>query len=494
MPLVADKDDPAADGDGMVKSHLFAAANSSLPHLRGDTDMVEKTAKFLSTACRVDITGIELSGGRKFYPAPVIRPAVAPGEIVQADVVVRNVGTGHRFPGGTVDSNEVWLDFEARVGDGDVFFASGRVDPVTREVDPSAEFYRSYWLRRDGTRFTSRVANDLYTFVYVKRIGPGSADVARYRFKVPDGASGELRMKATLRYRKFALPILQTVAKNLGAKEGLKVTVAREAGYLVPRESYVADLLDMPIIDMFTGTLALPITADGTPGPSPAPESLPLKLPDDRDRVNDLAIAMLVQEDFDGAREVFEAVTRIDPKYPDGFVNVGRAALELRDPGAAWASCAKALAVAKDNPKVLFHPAKAYFFQAQAKRMREDYADAEVLYKMVLRTFPRDRETHRRLADVQYQQKKYKESLATTDGMMTIDPEDWETWFWAYRCYEDLGDKPRAAAALAAHDRFRNDDDNLARSAPTTLSDASLHNLAQRIHVHEQKGLSARDR
>ena len=107
----------------------------------------------------------------------------------------------------------------------------------------------------------------------------------------------------------------------------------------------------------------------------------------------------------------------------------------------------------------------------------------------MLKDFPRDREAHRRLADVQYQQNRIQECLATVDSMLKIDPEDWETWYWAMRCYQDLGDEPRRKAAQAAHDRFRNDDDNLARSAPTTLSDPSLHNLVQKIHVHEEQGL-----
>ena len=488
MPLVADPDDPAADKDGNVRSHLFAAANTALPHLRGDTDMIRKTLEFLKTSCRVSVTGIELSGGRRFYPADVIRPAVRPGETVQADVVVRNVGVGHRFPGGTVDSNEVWLDFEARVGDGDVFYASGKIDPATGEVDPSAEFYRSFWLRRDGTRFVSRVANDLYTFVYVKRIGPGTADVVRYRFQVPEGATGELRVKAVLRYRKFMTPFVRSVAKTRGG-DGLKVKYRNETEYLVEGELRVADLAQLPIADIASGELSLPITAEGTTGPAPAPETLKLKLPEDRERVNDLAIGMMLQGDLDPAREVFEAVTRIDPKYADGWVNVARTAVDLQDPDTAVAACRKAIEVWKANPKAVGFPAKAYFFEAQASRIAKppDFAGAEALYKMTLKDFPRDRESYRRLADVQYQQGKLKESLATVDAMLKIDPEDWEAWFWAMRCYEDLGDEPRRISAKAAHDKFRLDDDALARSAPTTLDDENLHNLSQRVHVHEQR-------
>src|SRR5262249_39988677 len=159
----------------------------------------------------------------------------------------------------------------------------------------------------------------------------------------------------------------------------------------------------------------------------------------------------------------FQAVTRIDGRYPDGFVNVARVRIEHDDWDGAARALAQALEVAKANPKVLFHPAKAYFFQGQVQRGRGDFAGAERLYRKVLETFPRDRETLRRLADVQYQQDHYTESLATIDRLLKIDSEDWEAWYWAMRCYQDLKDDVRAAAAKAAHDKFRNDDDNLAR-------------------------------
>ena len=41
-------------------SHLFGAANTGLPHLRGDTDMIERIRGFLRTACRIDITALEV--------------------------------------------------------------------------------------------------------------------------------------------------------------------------------------------------------------------------------------------------------------------------------------------------------------------------------------------------------------------------------------------------------------------------------------------------
>lgn len=485
MPMVEGKGDPAADAKGMVRSHLFAAANTALPHLRGDTNMIERIKAFLATACRVDITQIVLPGKRHFLPATAVKPAVRPGEVVEAHVVVRNLNVGHVFPAGTVDSNEVWLAFEASVGGQPAFYASGRIDPETGELDPSSEQYRSYWHRRDGTRFVSRVANDLYTLIYAKRIGPGTADVVRYRFRVPDDASGTLELKATLRYRKFSMAHMRNVANVLGSEDGHTIAHTLETDYLVPGETIRVDLRTMPVVDMATTRpFALPITAEGTPGAPPDPTALPLQLPDDRDRINDLAIAHLLQGDPDRARELFRLVTRIDPKYADGFVNVARAAMDKQDAEDAAAAVEQALALRPGFPK-------AHFFRAIARRNSPggDFAGAEADLREVLKTFPRDRETHRRLAEVLYQQDKLAEVLEVCDAYMKIDPEDWQIWFWAMRAFQGLGDQDAAEAARAAHDKYRPDDDVTHRRGPTLIADHDIHRLAQPIHVHVQPGL-----
>ena len=484
MPLVADPDDPTADAQGMVRSHLFAAANTGLPFLRDDTEMIQKIQKFLATACRVDVTEVVLPGERRFLPAGTAKPAVRPGDVVEAHVVVRNLGVGHAFPGGTADSNEAWLHFEASVGGQPAFYASGRIDPATNEVDPSAEHYRSYWLRRDGTRFVSRVANDLYTLLYAKRIGPGTADVVRYRFRVPEGATGTLELKATLRYRKFFLPLLQQLAAKYGTGKGLELRWAPEKDFLVRGEERVIDLAKLPVSDMASGSLSLPITADGTQGPAPDPATLPLELPLDRERINDLGIAHLLQGDPVRAREIFSLVTRLDPAYADGWVNVGRAAVALQE----WDAASAALAEAERRKPGW---AKAAFFRGMVLRNGPggDFAGAEAEFRHVLTQFPRDRETHRRLADVLYQEGKLAECLAVIDRYMKIEPEDWEAWYWAMRCYEDLGETEKAEQARVAHDKYRPDDDRTNRAGPYVLDDPNLHRLAQPIHVHEQAGL-----
>ena len=92
MPL-----EPAVQGDagaknGMVRSHRFLGANTALPHLRGDAEQERRTLENLR--------------GRASLALLWSGPA-------RVDALMRARGVGHRFPGGTMDSNEVWLEVTA---------------------------------------------------------------------------------------------------------------------------------------------------------------------------------------------------------------------------------------------------------------------------------------------------------------------------------------------------------------------------------------------
>src|SRR5439155_24756236 len=84
---------PGPDGVRRVRSHRFLGANAALPHLRGDEEQERRTAEFLRGKVNLDLAWAARGDG-------------APGPLL--DVVLRARGIGHRFPGGTMDSNEVW--------------------------------------------------------------------------------------------------------------------------------------------------------------------------------------------------------------------------------------------------------------------------------------------------------------------------------------------------------------------------------------------------
>src|SRR5207237_628869 len=76
--------------------------------LRGDDEQLARTKERLRGTVSLDLAWVE------------------PGAV--ADVVLRSRGVGHRFPGGTMDSNEAWIALEALAGDGRLLGQSGALD------------------------------------------------------------------------------------------------------------------------------------------------------------------------------------------------------------------------------------------------------------------------------------------------------------------------------------------------------------------------------
>ena len=88
---------------------------------------------------------------------------------------------------------------------------------------------------------------------------------------------------------------------------------------------------------------------------TPFAEKLALN-PKDRERWNDYGIGLLLQGDLKGAERAFETVTKLDPQYADGWVNVARARIQEGNTDAAKPMLEKRLAV---NPRL----ASAHYFR-----------------------------------------------------------------------------------------------------------------------------------
>ncbi|HEX9636445.1 MAG TPA: multiheme c-type cytochrome, partial [Acidobacteriota bacterium] len=153
MPTVASED--MGNVDGLVHNHRFAAANTAVPLANQDHEQLKQVIAFLqNNVVRVDLFGLQRfdQGGGRFAEDGPIRQAepvqraqssfaeveelgfatgvgaagadvetlLAPldreiqavrrGESVRLEAVVRTLGVGHFFPGGTVDAFDVWLE------------------------------------------------------------------------------------------------------------------------------------------------------------------------------------------------------------------------------------------------------------------------------------------------------------------------------------------------------------------------------------------------
>lgn len=210
MPAVVVGPEEKAAKDGTVRSHRFLAANTALPAIHGDTEQLRATEAFLQ-----DIVSLRLADG-------------GPGLV---DVVLHNHAVGHRFPGGTTDSNQVWIEWIAYGADGEILKASGEV--VDGEVDPTSHQLRAWPLDADGRLLARRDVQHQRGVAFDTRLPPRTPRVVRYR--VPEGTQ---RITARLRYRKFS--------KDYAAFACASLTGAQQARCLAPPITDMArDAIDL---------------------------------------------------------------------------------------------------------------------------------------------------------------------------------------------------------------------------------------------------------
>lgn len=186
---------PLEPGEGgrLVRSHRFLAANAALPHLRGDEEQERRTAEHLRGAVSLDLVVLAPAPGAE-AGAPTLEGHVAlpGGGAVLVDAVLRNRRVGHRFPSGTNDSNEVWLEVEASAGG--------------RALRDDTHLVRAQPVDERGRPLLRRDPQHQRAVVYDTSLSPADPQVVRYRLdlsRLPADA-GEVALRARLRYRKFS--------------------------------------------------------------------------------------------------------------------------------------------------------------------------------------------------------------------------------------------------------------------------------------------------
>lgn len=448
-PEAATRGDVSAKG-GMVRSHRFAAANLALAQLTQDSRQRTADEGMLQSACRVDVFALVKPDGAAVAPLGSGALALGAGE-VELDVVVRNKGTGHAFPGGTIDSNDVWLEVTAKDQAGKVVLSSGALDDKG-ERDPRSHAYRALFLDKTGEPIARRNPQDIRATVVARTIGPSRSDVARYRLVVPEGTT-KLDVRARLRYRKLDPAYARY---SLGGEPAAPMLVCDCASD--------------------SKTIAL----DG--GESDLTTSSTTKVPL-WERWNDYGVGLLDQGDTRGAVRAFGEAARLAPERPDGPRNQARAA--LRD-----GAVDRALAFLDEAEKRAPGDPQNAFFWGQAREREGRLEDAARAYARVLERFPLDREARRGLAEARLKSatkpEDYRAALADFLALLKVDPEDRGAHYRRIAIYRALGDEASAAAAEQAYKRFQLDEDAKA-TAPVEAfarahADANLE--AQPVHVH----------
>ncbi len=516
MPLTPSKDQ--GNINGFVHSHRFPAANTALPVANEDPEQLKITESFLKDKIlSVDIFALSPARSELQHPAfsqselattfavgeeaeakvtaaapaevlPVTAPlsrvqaVVRRGDTLRVDVVVRTKKIGHFFPGGTVDAYDTWLELKGTDDKGQTVFWSGMVEDNGKgPVEKGAHFYRSLQVDAHGNRINKRNAWATRAVVYVHLIPPGAADTAHYRLHIPENAGNKITLHARLCYRKFSWFNTQFSFAGVPDPTQPKPEVSPDyddtkytfAGSLKSVSAKREQIPDLPVVALAEDEVTLNVTPHNAPAP-PAKEVLQAG---DWQRWNDYGIGLLLQGDLKGAQVAFQKVTEIDAKNPDGWVNIGRAAVQEGDMDRARTVLEKALSLSQDL-------ARAHFFYAKVLRSDGRYDEAADHLRKVVAQYPRDRVALNDLGRILFLKRKYADAVKVSQSVLAVDPEDLQAHYNLMLCYNGLGNEKQAREHQQRYMRFKADESAQAITGPYRQLNPEDNNERQSIHEH----------
>ena len=458
MPHVASADQ--GNDNGFVRSHAFFAANTALPELNGHPGQLAGTKEILRESASVDVFRVTV-GGRVYGPETPM-PVLRPGDDVEVTVVIRNRGVGHLLPGGTNDSNEMWLELAALDEQGEAVLISGAIDEVGR-VDSSAHFWGTVQVDRASNAISRRNAQDWISTVYANVISPGTAHVVHYHFQVP-ASSSVTSLNARLLHRKFKWYFHNWTFRGRVA-EGEPDSLARLEVDL--RRWELDENLQAPEIPVTLMAEALR-TANEIPS-----SERPLW-----ERWNDFGIGLFLEDDTRSAIQAFDSVASILPQSPEGPINLARVYLSEGTVGPAE----KALEEAeRRRPAYL----KTAYFLGEVQQRNGLYDEAIAEWMRVYAVYPRDRVLLLNIGRAHYLAGRYEEALAWFDRTLDVDPEDIGALYNRMLTLAALGFADELTQAQALYEYHKADEEALAFTAAYKQRHPMDNREAQPKHEHE---------
>jgi tetratricopeptide (TPR) repeat protein len=208
--------------NGTIASHRFLGGHTWLAAMRGDRATMEREQAQMSAAVSIDVAVATAADGTRTLPAdgaPVTR-----GSRMLLDVVVRNMGVGHRFPGGTLDAQDAWIEVLVEDAQGHFVAAQG-IAPDAQSEDPESHRLRALVIDEKATPRLERDVNHFRTAVVNHTLLPRDAEVVQYALDVPKGLSDAalpLRVTARLRHRSRNLALQKVACEAAKGPRGLE--------------------------------------------------------------------------------------------------------------------------------------------------------------------------------------------------------------------------------------------------------------------------------
>jgi uncharacterized membrane protein len=481
MPLTPSTDFGARMFEGAdrlsIHNHMFAAANTALPFLRGDDRTVQSAQAFLAGVARVDIFGVKTGGtidGELRGPIRPIVPALRPGATYLLEAVVRTLKVGHPLTQGTADSNELWLDATVSSG-GRVLGRSGSLDEGV--VDPRSHFINVYMLDRQGRRVDRRNVQDIFVPLYDHQIPPSAASVVHYQLEVPTGITAPIEVEVKLQYRKFTRGFTKYA---LGP-----------------------DAPPLPITTIAADRVVFPIAGAQDTRPADSAPATPAW-----ERWNDYGIGLLLEGtsgsekgELRQAADAFAEVERLG--RPDGALNLARvyykegrldeAVSALHRAAAAgatpWTIAWLSGLVNKENGFLDqaiddFTRVLASGEAAGAARRFDFSADYEVINELGLSLFERAK-VERGAARAEIRRQYLRRAADQFENTLSIDVENVTAHYVLSLIYGELGDATRSTEHAALHARYKPDDNARDHAiAVHRLANPAANHAAQSIVIY----------
>ena len=331
---------------------------------------------------------------------------------------------------------------------------------------------------RSGNPINKRNAWSARATVYVRLIPPGAADTVHFRLDVPPDAGDTIRLHAKLNYRKFSW--FNTHFSFAG--ESLPGVVTKHfddrpmvfTGDTSRVSGKVKGVPRLPIVLVAEDTQELKVVDGGVPLPA---MDRPALQEGDRERWNDYGIGLFLQGDLRGARVAFAKVTEIEPKYVDGWVNLGRVALGEGDLEEARRVLDRAL---KMDPEL----ARTNHFLGVLEKELGGYDKALAHFRTATRKYPRDRVVLNQIGRVLFLKRDYKGAVRELDKVLAIDPEDLMAHYTLMLARRGLGDAEKAAYHQKLYERFKNDEASQELTGEYREKHPHDNNERQSIHEH----------
>ena len=469
MPRVESKD--MGNQKGKIHDHSFAAANTALPHWFEDKGQLKKVEKFLKnnqitldliaiqkkieknpiSPLGTSVSAVQREGLWKFPVSPE-NFGFSCGEEVIFEILVKNKGVGHSFPGGTIDAQEVWLEFQVSDGKEKKIFHSGFLEE-DGQVDRSAHFFGAFLLNKNGEPILHRNIQDWVATANKRVIPPGGAGVVYYQVFIPENCQGPVYLKAGLHYRKFRQAFTQFVFQEKGERNP-----AMDSFPVVTLAEFQEQFFSLSGIKEANKQIAYSLQ--------------------EVENLNAYGLALFSQRDFRRAEEVFQDLIKRDGKFLEGRARLVRVLLA---DGAIEEARQEVEKLLEMDPQ----SSKGIFLKALVEKEFGNYSEALRRLESLYPQFPNDREILKEMGLMHFLQERYDLSKTSFEKALSVDPEDQMPHYYLGLIFEALGEEKQAEYHRNSYLKYKESEEEETLASGFRRRNPITNREAQLIHIHD---------